>query len=419
MNSISRGSGGRQNIQPVPAGALDGEYRNQLAGGDDPSCAALPLLKVYMAPTVGSALSRTLYSGYIGEGPRVREFEAQLACWLGNRHVLALNSGTSSLHLALHLANVRAGDEVISTPMTCMATNAAIAASGARIVWADIDPCSGNIAPEWIRRKLTPKTRAIMVMHWGGYPCDLQAIGSIAAEAGVPVIEDACHAFGASYDGRPIGSHSDFVCFSFQAVKVLTTGDGGALLCRSRETMERGRLLRWYGLDRRLTDRERFLEQDIDEIGYKFHMNDLAATIGLEQLRHVADNLARARTNADRYNDAFRALRYLHRLDVNDPRCEGSHWLYTLRVPRRRSFIEKMHRAGIAASPVHRRNDTYTVFREFAAHLPGVSAFDKEHVCIPVGWWVDDDAVQRVIRTVLEFDDSCGAKSRRSCVSVG
>lgn len=371
----------------------------------------IPVLKVFMPESAMGRLRDVMLSGYIAEGPQAKAFEEHLARWLNAPNVLTLNCGTSALHLALRLAGVGPGDEVITTPMTCVGANEPIVTLGARIRWADIDPNTGNIDPEDVQRKINAKTRAIMVMHWGGYPCELAAIHALADAHGVKVIEDACHAFGSRYDGRLIGSHSDFVCFSFQAVKMMTTGDGGALVCKDPDDAQRGRLLRWYGLDRRLDShlrrRRQFFEQDIREVGYKFHMNDIAATIGLEQLKYVNGNLAKYRENAARYDTAFQGLRHARRLD-DDPRHLSNHWLYTLRVSEREGFTRAMQARGIDASPIHVRNDLYTIFKEFRTHLPGVDAFDPEHVCIPVGWWLNGENVEHIIRAVWEWDALAG-----------
>lgn len=360
---------------------------------------AIPLFKVFMPESVMEPLKEVLLSGYIGEGPRVAEFERLLAPWFGSGNVLALNSGTAALQLALRLAGVGPGDEVISTPVTCVATNEPILACGARIVWADVDPETGNIDPADVEQKISPKTRAVMVVHWGGYPCDLDEINTLASRHGAKVIEDACHAFGATYHGAPVGSHSDFACFSFQAIKEITTVDGGALVCKSEADCRRGRELRWYGIDRRQKRKDFRCEEDIGEWGYKFHMNDVAAAIGIEQLKHVGGNLEKTRAHARRYNEELGGLRDVRCLR-SEPDRLSPYWLYTLRVRDRNAFMARMKGAGITVSQVHARNDTHTVFREFAAPLPGVEEFTAGHVCIPVGWWLGENDLEHIIRSV-------------------
>jgi dTDP-4-amino-4,6-dideoxygalactose transaminase len=347
--------------------------------------AEIKLFKVFM-PDVIEPLRETLFSGYIGEGERVKEFERDLSPWFGSENILTVNSCTSAIQLALRLAGVKAGDEVISTPMTCTATNMPILALGGKIVWADINPWTGNIDPKDVAKKITEKTKAIVCVHWGGYPCDLDKLNEIAGQYGIKVIEDAAHAFGSQYHGRPIGSHSAFTCFSFQAIKTITTVDGGALVCKSKDDYERGKLLRWYGIDRNATTELRS-DADIKEYGYKFHMNDVAATIGLEQLKYVSDNLKKTRRNALRYEQFFllNQCGLLHSADR-----ESSYWLYTIRVKNRDKFIKKMKDFGIATSRVLARNDLHTCFKDSRTSLPGLDEFDSEQVSIPVGWWVDE-----------------------------
>lgn len=366
---------------------------------------AIPLFRVRMAPTVLPALEQTLLSGYVGQGPRVDDFEQALAPWCGSRNIVALNSGTSALHLALRLANVKPGDEVITSPMTCTATNVPIMAMGARIVWADIDPADGNLDPLDVERKITGATKAIVAVHWGGYPCALDELHRIGKKHGAAIIEDAAHAFGASYRGRPLGCQSDFTCFSFQAIKHLTTVDGGALVCRDSESYRRGKLLRWYGIDRETERKDFRCEEDIVEWGYKFHMNDVNATIGLAQLEQVADTLSRHRENAEYYRARFAGLPGLKLLDYANDR-ESSYWLFTVRIREDlHRFMREMQRAGIVVSQVHARNDTHTMFREFRRVLPGVEAFAAEQVSIPVGWWLSSSERDYIAETVCRL---CG-----------
>ena len=325
----------------------------------------IPLFKPFISSDVDAAIVKTLHSGFIGEGAKVKEFEEALIPWVG-RLGLAVNSCTSAITLALRCAGVGLGDEVITTPMTCVATNTPILNLGAIPVWSDVDPKTGNVTKETVVRALraSRNPKAILIVHWGGEPCDLDGINALDRMYGVPVIEDAAHAFGSSYKGNPIGSHSDFVCFSFQAIKQLTTGDGGLLTCKNPKDYERAKLLRWYGIDR--NDPRRFLA-DISEAGYKFHMNDIAATIGLANLKHMPEILKK------------------------QPR-----WLRTLLVDDRDVFEKKMEAAGIQVSQVHGRNDKYTMFKDFQRELPGVDEFSKKRINVPCGWWLTEEEKQKI-----------------------
>ncbi len=367
-----------------------------LSGGGS----AIPLFKVYMPESVLEPLSHTLMSGYIGQGPRVEAFEKALAPWVENQNVLTLNSGTSALMLALRLSNVGYGDEVISTAMTCTATNVPIMAMGAKIVWADINPRDGNIDVLDVERKITEKTKAIIAVHWGGYPCDMDELNRIGRKYNIKIIEDAAHAFGASYHGHAIGSISDFSSFSFQAIKHMTTVDGGALVCRDTEDYKRGKLLRWYGIDREGERKDFRCEEDVAEYGYKFHMNDVNAVIGLEQLNHVGEVLRKHRENASYYRQRFQRLSKLQLLDYKDDRV-SSYWLFTVRVAQRLTFMQRMKDAGIVVSQVHARNDSHTMFKEFRRILPGVDEFVEDQVSIPVGWWLTEEQREYIADTVV------------------
>ena len=185
----------------------------------------LPMFSTFVNPSAAQRVCNVLASTYLSEGKLVQEFEARLSAELGMRHPAALNSGTSALHLALEVAGIGAGDEVILAPQTFIASALTVVQVGARPVFADIQYDTGNIDPADIEHRITPRTKAIMAVHWGGYPCDLAEIQAIADRHGLVVIEDAAHSPGASYRGQAIGAISDFTCFSFQAIKHLTTGE--------------------------------------------------------------------------------------------------------------------------------------------------------------------------------------------------
>ena len=354
----------------------------------------IPLFKVKMNQHVAGNVLETLYSGYIGEGKKVDEFEKALIPYIG-KNVLALNSCTSAIQLALRLCDVKVGDEVITKPMTCTATNMPILAMGAKIVWADVYENTGNINVEDVKRKITNKTKAIICVHWGGNPCDLEALSKL----NIPVIQDAAHAFGARYRDALISKWSHFTCFSFQAIKHLTTVDGGALVCKNIDDYKRGKLLRWYGIDREQDTAAFRCGENIKEYGYKFHMNDVTASIGLAQLKTIDDVLKRHRDNGQYY------LQHLYNyclsyLLYNNP----SFWLMTLLVPDVDNFISYMKSRFVMCSRVHNRNDIHDAFKEFKVdNLKGVDEFYKHQVSIPVGWWVDNTMRKYIVDTILEY----------------
>lgn len=365
----------------------------------------IPLFKVFVPESVMEPLRETLLSGYIGQGPKVDQFEKGLAPWVGHQNVVSVNSGTSALYLALKLAGVGPGDAVVSTPMSCVATNTPILDHHANITWADIDPWTGNIDPLDVERKITPKTKAVIAVHWGGYPCEITELLRITRKYGIPLIEDAAHAFGAEYRGKKIGSFSPYTAFSFQAIKLLTTVDGGALVVFSNDAYRQAKLVRWYGIDREVPRKDLRCEEDVVHAGGKLHLNDVCSTIGIEQLKYVEKNLASARDNAKFYDLTLAGLKHVRLLRYAGDRL-SSYWLYSIRVSNLDGLQDYLAARGIMASKVHVRNDLHTAFRTFRCNLPGVDEFSREQISIPVGWWVTPEDRTRIAQAVTDWDRS-------------
>ena len=354
----------------------------------DGRCMTIPLFKVHL-PSREKLLPRleaVLYSGQIGDGEIVKQFEAEFGRFIGNPRALAVSSGTGALHAALLLAGVGPGDEVISTPMTAEPTNMAVLHTGARLVWADVDPESGNMAPESLREKITPRTKAIVVVHYAGVPVRLREIAELAGRHGVPVVEDAAHALGASYDGAKIGNHSEYVIFSFQAIKHMTTGDGGMLLCKKDEDLPRGRRVRWFGIDRT----QPRTTVDVHEVGYKYNTNNVTAAIGLAQLEVIGAVIQRHMDNGDFFERVIADVSGL-RVCSYDPAARPSHWLYTVLAERRDDLARWLTERGVECSQVHRRNDLHPVFSAARCALPGLDDYYGRMLHIPCGWWVGDE----------------------------
>ncbi len=346
---------------------------------------------------------QVLKSSWLSEGKMVKEFEKQLGFQLGIQNPVALNRGTSALHLALVVAGIGPGDEVILTAQTFVATGLVILMQGATPVFADIDPFTGNISSQSIREKITQRTRAILPVHWGGYPCDMDEINEIAAKNNLTVIEDAAHALGAIYKGRPIGAISQFTAFSFQAIKHVTTGDGGALACLNPEDAKNAFVRRWFGIDRANSQPSVLGERiyDISQIGYKYHMNDLAAAVGLGNLEDFSGRLASRRGAAKTYSRELAEVPGLQLLKYKNDR-EGSFWFYTVLVEHREDFIRKLAERGIPASVVHLRIDHNSIFGGFRKDLVGQAWFNEHQVAIPVHEALTPDDLEKIIRVIQE-----------------
>lgn len=365
----------------------------------------IPLFKVHIPKEIDKPLLKVLHSGYIGQGPKVDEFEEIIAKFLNNKNIITVNSGTSAIQLALRLANVKRGDEVITTPMTCSATNEPILAIGAKIVWADVIKENGLIDPLSVQKKITKKTKAIVCVDWGGTVCDLDSLLQITRKNGIKLIEDAAHAFGSTYKKRRVGSIADYTCFSLQAIKHITTIDGGILTTTDKSDYKRGKILRWFGIDREVkTKGDSRIDIDIPEWGYKFHMNDVCAVIGIVQMDHIAEVLSKHRDNAKYYLSNIDNDYYTHPL--TEWSQESSYWLYTLVLPtpqERMMFAEYMNKNGVSTSRVHRRNDNYSGFPKGKDKLPGVSHFYDREECIPVHWGLTKSEVREIVTHCNRF----------------
>lgn len=357
----------------------------------------IPLVKPYIAPRkeMMPAIEEILYSGYIAEGEAVYKFEEEFGKFIGNSNVLMLNSGTAALHIALLLLDIGPGDEVISTPMTAEPTNTTIALTGAKVVWGDVDVNTGLLDPESVRKKITKRTKAIMLVHYAGMVCNMDEFNAISKEFGIPIIEDAAHALGSSYNGNMIGSNSRFTCFSFQAIKQMTTVDGGAIAFKDEKDMEAARKLRWFGLDKKVPR----LENDITRAGYKYGMNNVIATIGSVQLAQIPEILSRYVANGKYYDHALKGTAGITMVPYY-ANTEPAYWLYTMKVDDRNGFIKMMEEKGIMASPLHHRSDTHSVFLESKCVLPQMDEFYASFVHIPCGWWVGDEERQKIVESV-------------------
>lgn len=357
----------------------------------------IPLVKTNIPPreVLIPKLEEILYSGYIAQGEQVDEFEERFSSFIGKGQSLSLNSGTAALHLALILSGVKEGDEVISTALTAEPTNVAIKMAGARIRWADIDYRTGNIDPRCVEALISDKTKAIMAVDYAGVPVNVTALKAISDNYKIPVIEDAAHALGSRFNGIMAGGHFPFTVFSFQAIKHLTTIDGGALQLLRNADYEKGKLLRWFGIDKSLSR----LENNITYQGYKYHMNNVNAAIGIIQLNFIHDVLNSYISNGKFYDVALKGVAGIELLDYYDG-SEPSYWLYTMKVENRSGFVRKLAEHGIMASELHKRNDSHKYLNDYPASLPVLDDFYRKLVHIPCGWWVDGFVRERIVQVI-------------------
>lgn len=369
-----------------------------------PSEVKLSMIAIFqprVPESVVEQVAATLRDGWLSEGRRVREFEEAFVHKFNLPRALALNSGTAALHLAVLGAGVGRGDEVIVPAQTFVATATAVLMAGGTPVFADIQSGSPNIDPSDVERRITPQTKAIIVVHYGGYPCDMDEINAVAQRHELKVIEDAAHALGARYRGRPVGTLGDFAIFSFQAIKQLTTGDGGMLVCREARTYQNAYRLRWFGIDRanRKPSPLGQPEWDITELGYKYHMNDVAAMMGLAQLAVFDTAQARRQLLNRLYRSELACVSGLTLIEERADRVSGC-WLFTIRVERRMEFIRALRSRGVDCAVWHQRIDRNTLFGGERPDLPNQARFNEEQVSIPCRDTLNDGEVETVIRAV-------------------
>ncbi|AMW84962.1 UDP-4-amino-4-deoxy-L-arabinose--oxoglutarate aminotransferase [Pseudomonas yamanorum] len=354
----------------------------------------IPLVKVAMPrrEILMPALESVLYSGMISEGEYVYRFEDVFAETFKLKNVLATSSGTAALHLSMILSGVKAGDEVITTSMTAEPTNTTILQMGATPVFADVERDTGNLCPDAVEAAVTSKTKAICVVHYAGYPARLKELREIADRHNLSLIEDCAHALGAEYSGLPIGTVGDYAIFSFQAIKHMTTIDGGMLMMKDPSQMGDARKLRWFGLAKGVPR----TEVDITTVGYKYNMHNVAAVIGLKQIETISPLLKKHQDNGRFFDEALKEIPGLCPAPVHSA-ANPAYWLYTL-LSDDSSEVEKLLAAsGVMASKLHRPNHFHSVFRPFAGAMPGLDDFYKRLIHIPCGWWVSVEDRERIV----------------------
>jgi dTDP-4-amino-4,6-dideoxygalactose transaminase len=350
-------------------------------------------------------LSEVLESRWIGQGPKVEEFEQKISTrFCGGLPGIAVGSGTDALHLAYLLAGVKPGDEVIVPLFTCTATSIPLLYIGAKPVFIDIDPKTLNMDASKIEAAITAKTKAITVVHYGGLPCDMTEINKIAKAHNLQVIEDAAHALGAKYNEISIGSISDFTVFSFQAIKHLTTGDGGYLSIKNHELIEKAKRLRWFGIDRSAKQLG-IWENDITEIGYKYQLTDLAAAIGLAGLDEYESTLNHRKSLFKRYQENLTSSKNTTILN-NDlyPNKFHAAWMFTIASHNRREIQIKLFQNNIESNQVHYRNDRYSIFAKSRGKFNEMDKIEDQYLVLPLHTKMSTAQVDKVCEIILSFD---------------
>lgn len=369
---------------------------------------AIPVFRPYHDEAEIEAVAEVIRSGWWGQGPKTAEFERRFAEFVQAPLAVAVNSATAALHLALKVAGVEGG-EVITPALTFVSTNHAILYNNATPVFADIEPDTLNIDPEDIARKITSRTRAIMVVHYGGHPADLDRIHALAAAHNLIVVEDAAHAAGASYKGRPIGSLSPLTCFSFHAVKNLATGDGGMITLADEQWAERLRRLRWVGINKDTWVRSEgrapsqySWQYDVEELGFKCHSNDIMSAIALVQLQRLPQTNARRRAICALYDEGLGDLPWLQ-LPVQREGVVSARHNYVVRLDDRDGLADWLRQHHIATSVHYIPNHFYAMYRPYATPLPVTEREWQRLLTLPLYPALTDDEVAYIIQTIRRY----------------
>lgn len=352
------------------------------------------------------AVTEVLKSGWIGLGPKTKEFEEKFADYIGVKYAVAVNSCTAALHLALVTLGVEKL-EVITTPMTFISTNHAIRYVNAIPVFADIYPDTLNINPGSIVNAVTPTTKAIIVVHYGGHACDMDVINQIAKHHNLLVVEDAAHGCGGEYKGRKIGSLGDIGCFSFHAVKNLATGDGGMITTNNEDVYKKLQKLRWLGITKGTWQRDHANAgyswyYDVEELGYKYHMNDITAALGIVQLEKLDDMNNRRRDITAMYNKAFADVDWIETPTVMDYAKTACH-NYVIKVDDRNALNVFLKDRGISTGVHYIPSNHYEMYKNCQGETPVCEEIWTRLLTLPLFPDLTDSEVNMIAETVKEF----------------
>ena len=353
----------------------------------------IPLYKPYM-PTELPELNTILHSGALAYGKYGKLFEKELMSFIGVDQLITVNSFNSAVLVALFTLGIKPADEVIASPMACLASNQPLVTVGVKVVWADIDPTTGTLNPESVKQNITSKTKAIFHNHFCGYPGYVDEINSIGKEYGIPIIDDAIESFGSEYKAKKIGNiGTDVTIYSFQAVRLPTTIDGGALIFKDKALYEKSLLVRDSGIDRRyFRDNlgEINADYDISVPGFGATMSEVNSYIGLQQMNDLEKLIEKQRKNAARWTDLihkeFPYYRIMNEQIDNTP----NFWVFGILSDNKSVTIFKFRDMNFYASGVHMNNNVYSVFGKQTL-LPGVKDFYNSFVALPCGWWFDNN----------------------------
>lgn len=370
------------------------------------SMTSIDLFQPIWLPEMERAALEVLRSGQIASGQNAFALEQAFSSVSGRECVVTTADLTSAVMLGMHLAGVRAGDEVATLAFSCLQSNSPIARLGARPVWIDIDPSTMSMSIEDLAVKLTPSVKAVMLYHVAGYPSDAARIATLCRDRGIPLIEDCNYAIGALNDGRPVGVAGDYAVYSLYPNRQVNGIDGGILATPDPTSAERAKRLRRFGIDApsfRDSRGEINPHSDIREIGWSSSLNNLNAAVALTQMSGIYDRLARTRSVAARLTTDLERLGWL-RLVHTVPNSKPSYAAFLVLSEHRDALLEHLRQRGVKSSILHQRNDWYTGFGTPRADLPGTELVMSQLLALPCGHWLTDTQVNEIIISVKDFN---------------
>jgi len=345
----------------------------------------VPLFYPHISKNSIKSLKKVLSGRWIGQGPLVDDFEKKFEKkFTNNLPCIAVGSGTDALHLAYLLAGVKKDDEVICPLFTCTATNIPLLYIGAKIKFADVDPDTLNISIEHVKKLVTKKTKVIVFVNYGGLPCNLKELNAIAKKNKIKLIQDAAQSLGSTYNNKPITDYSDFTIFSFQAIKHISSGDGGLICMKNKNLKKQAYRMRWFGIDR-LKKQGGTWENDIKEIGYKYQMTDLGACLLLDSLKEWKKISSYRKKIFNIYVKKLKNNKFIKIINKTG-KFTHSTWLFTILTDKKDYLQKKLRLAKIESNQVHFRNDRYSIFKKFIKNkkFPNMDLIEKKYLVLPV-----------------------------------
>lgn len=351
------------------------------------------------------AVAEVFKTAWLGMGDKVKQFEKELSDLLDGLNVIAVNTGSTALHLALDAIGIKEGDEVITPSLTFVAAIQAITALGARPIFCDVEPDTLNLNTQEIKKKISSRTKALMPMHYRGEPCEMDEIIDLAKNNGLRIVEDAAHAFGSKYKGKLVGSFGDLICFSFDPIKNITCGEGGAIVTADKQLAETLAQKRILGIDKDTWSRyhnQRSLSYDVVRQGYRYHMSNINAAIGIVQLKKLPKFIQRKNEIAKRYDCEFSAINDIEILKTDY--SQTALFTYVIKVKNNRdALMEHLKQQGVGSGINYIPSHLFTYYQNFKMQLPVTEEAYRRIITLPLYYDMSEEDLEHVIKAVKSF----------------